>query len=65
MLFLQSKIGSTFPLVLCLHTECARGAGANIMPHEIDACASILARMRLTLIDFSLTVLSSKAWHAL
>lgn len=35
------------------------------MSHQIDACASILARMRLALIDFYLAVLSSVAWHTI
>lgn len=33
------------------------------MSHQINASASVLARMRLALIDLYLAVLSSKAWH--
>lgn len=35
------------------------------MSHQINACASVLARMRLALIDFYLAVLSSIAWHTI
>lgn len=35
------------------------------MSHQVDASASILTRMRLTLVDFDLAVLSGVAWHAL
>lgn len=50
---------------MCLHTQCARGAGADVMSHQINASASVLARMRLALIDLYLAVLSSIAWHTL
>lgn len=33
------------------------------MPNQIDASASILARMRLALIYLYLAVLSGEAWH--
>lgn len=39
--------------------------GADVMSHQVDAGASILTRMRLTLVDLDLAVLSSVAWHAL
>ena len=35
------------------------------MSHQVNTSASILAWMRLALIDFGLTVLPSKAWHTL
>lgn len=35
------------------------------MSHQINASASILARMRLALIDLYLAVLSSKSWHTI
>lgn len=35
------------------------------MSHQINASATILARMRLALVDFYLTVLSSVAWHTI
>lgn len=47
------------------HTQCARGAGADIMSHQINASASILAWMRLALIDFYFAILPSIAWHTL
>lgn len=50
---------------MCLHTESARWAGADVMSQQINASASILARMRLALIDLDLAVMSSEARHTL
>lgn len=46
------------------NTQGAGGAGADVMSDQIDARASVLARVRLALVDFYLTVLPSIAWHA-
>lgn len=60
----QPQGGSTVIFIdLTENTQCARGAGTDVMSHKINASASILARMRLALIDLHLAVLSSIAWH--
>lgn len=41
----------------------AGGAGADVMSHQINASASVLARMGLALIDLYLAVLPSISWH--
>lgn len=50
---------------VCLHTQSAGRARADVMSHQVDASASVLARMRLALVDFDLAVLSGVAGHAL
>lgn len=46
-------------------TQSAWRTGADVVSHQVDAGAAVLTRMRLTLVDFDLAVLSGVAWHAL
>jgi hypothetical protein len=47
------------------HTQGARWAGTDVVSHQVNAGATVLAWVRLALVDLHLTVLSGVAWHTL